>query len=127
MWVANFADGGSMSAKQCDWTDLPQDRPISGVQLVHSLSRLFISLQGMKSYYYVREAVATAGQRMPTIISEAVGGLDPELGIGIELRLDLIGSAVACRHFKSDRFKYDKGILRLGKNGQAADERRQST
>jgi len=115
MWLANFLDGSSVSSKSTNWTELPKDKKLTGVQLSHPLfPKLYLCLGDLDKYYFAKESLAFFGSEQGTVVAEIAGGHDLRLGIGIEMRLEYTGSVVT-KVYPLSEFKYSPDILHEGK------------
>lgn len=113
MFVVNFEDGSSTSSRRTAWLDLPKDKKIKSVQLMHPrYPNLYVLLKGHDKFYFMKEAVAQPGQQ-GVVVAEIVGGHDNELGVGIEVRVELSGNVIV-KHYDRNYFRYAKEILREG-------------
>lgn len=115
MWLANFEDGSTISSKTSTWMDLPADRRITGVQLLHpGIHKMYLNLSSdYDKYYFVCEAAAVALQP-GQVVAEIIGGINEELGVVVEIRMEFTGN-IFIRHFSASEFKYAKNILKEGK------------
>ena len=114
MWLVNFEDGASFTAKTCLWTELPKGKKISAIQLLHSkLPNLWLCLRGLDRYYFTQEAMAFSGQPRGQVVAEIIGGHDLRMGVGVEIRLEYTGK-VNFKHYRVSNFRYSKDILYNG-------------
>jgi hypothetical protein len=119
-WLANFEDGKSIGGAKCHWIDLPKDKRITGVQMVHpEFPKSFVCLQNYDFYYFVNEATAKVGCQ-GEIVAEIIGGHDTALGVGTEVKMEMSGT-MKIRTYPLETFMFDLSILHVGrKNGKPA-------
>jgi hypothetical protein len=112
VWTANFEDGSSATSKSTFWTQLPKDKKMTGLQLRHPLlPNLYLNLSNMDQFYFVTEAIQfMSSSNSETVVAEVIGGVDLELKIVTEIRLDYTGS-VKVRTKSIDSYNYSKDIL----------------
>jgi len=120
LWTANMEDGNAAGSASRNWTDLPKDKKLTGVQLViPSMPKIYVCLKNYQKYYFVTEAMANPGDRKGKITAEIIGGHDISLGVGTEIRVEVTG-AVRVSTYPLDKFKFSQDILRDGtSNGKA--------
>jgi len=123
VWLANFEDGRSVGGVNVNWTDLPKDKRITGVQLVQpNFPKLFVCLKNYDKYFFAQEAMAMLLARQGTPTAEILGGMVDSLGVCTEVRLEMTGN-LKIRTYPISEFIYAKEILHAGKvNGKARVE-----
>ena len=116
MWLCNFEDGSTVSSKTANWTDLPIDKRITGIQLVHpGIHNLYLNLsEDYDQFFFLKEAAAVALQP-GQVVAEIAGGINSELGIATEVRMESMTGNVFVHTYKLSEFRYAQQILRLGK------------
>jgi hypothetical protein len=116
MWLANFEDGSTVSSKAMNWTDLPTDKRITGIQLVHpGIRNLYLNLsEDYDQFFFLKEAAAVALQP-GQVVAEIAGGINLELRIATEVRMESLTGNVFVHTYKLSEFRYAQQILRSGK------------
>jgi hypothetical protein len=116
VWLANFEDGSTVSSRLMNWTDLPTDKLITGIQLVHpGIRNLYLNLsEDYDQFFFLKEAAAVALQP-GQVIAEIAGGINKELGTATEVRMESVTGNIFVHTYKLNEFRYAQQILRNGK------------